>query len=317
MKKFLAILLLLSLVIGLAACGTTTTTTTSAATSTTKAGETTAASTTAGKAYTIGFAVSTLSNPFFVTMTDAAIAKAKAMGATVKLVQAADDAAKLTAVVEDLVAQKVDLIIINPVDSKAAGSAVKMANDNKIPVISVDRSVEGADVVTHIASDNVMGAKMAGEYLLSLVGNGAKVAELTGVAGASATRDRGEGFHQAAKGTMDIVVSLTANFSRAEGLSVMENILQSNPDIKGVFAHNDEMALGAAVAIKDSQKKIFVVGFDATDDALKAVQDGTMAATIAQKPALMGEMAIENAIKILNGETIAKSIPVPVELIKK
>ncbi len=317
MKKVLAILLLLSLTLMMTACGTTPTTAATTAAATTVAGETTTAAASAGKTFKIGFSVSTLNNPFFVTMTEQASAKAKELGVELLVVEAGDDTAKQAATIENFVVQKVDLIIINPVDSKAAASSVDTAKKAGIPVISVDRSVDGAEVDCHIASDNVMGAKMAGEYLLSLVGEGAKVAELEGVSGASATRDRGEGFHQAADGKLDIVAKQTANFNRAEGLTVMENMLQANPDIKGVFAHNDEMALGAVVAVKDSKKDIVVIGFDATDDALQAVKDGTLAATVAQKPGLMGEMAIEYAIKILKGETVAKTVPVPVELIKK
>ncbi len=157
---------------------------------------------------------------------------------------------------------------------------------------------------------------MATEYLMELVGEGAKVAELQGVPGASATIDRGAGFHQVADQSLQVAASQTANFNRAEGMTVMENILQSDGTIKGVFAHNDEMALGAVEAVAASGKDIKIVGFDATDDAQKAVKDGKMAATVAQKPDKMGETAIGTAVKIMAGETVEKSIPVEVELIK-
>ena len=145
---------------------------------------------------------------------------------------------------------------------------------------------------------------------------GAKAAELEGVPGASATIDRGAGFHEAADAALDVVASQTANFNRAEGMNVMENILQSCPEVKGVFAHNDEMALGAVEAVLASGKDIKIVGFDATDDAVAAVKSGKMAATVAQKPELMGETAVQTAMKLINGETVEKSLPVEVELIK-
>lgn len=113
----------------------------------------------------------------------------------------------------------------------------------------------------------------------------------------------------------DDAAKQTANFNRSEGMSVMENMLQANSAIQGVFAHNDEMALGAVEAV--GNKKILVVGFDATDDAVAAVKAGKMAATVAQKPNLMGETAVETAIQILRGETVEKTIPVEVELITK
>ena len=184
-------------------------------------------------------------------------------------------------------------------------------------MISVDRVVNGVEVSSQIASDNVAGARLAAEYLLELVGEGAKVAELEGVPGASATIDRGKGFHEVADTSLDVVTSQTANFNRAEGLNVMENILQANQDIKGVFAHNDEMALGALEAISSAGKEIVVIGFDATDDAVAAVKDGRMAATVAQKPDLMGKTAVETAVKLLAGETVEASIPVEVQLIKE
>ena len=264
----------------------------------------------------IGFSVSTLNNPFFVTLTEGARKAATENNVELVVVDAGDDAAKQTSDIEDLVSRNVGVLIVNPVDSDAVAPAVKSAMSQGIKVIAVDRGVNGVDVDCQIASDNVAGARMATEYLMELVGEGAKVAELQGVPGASATIDRGEGFHQVADKSLQVAASQTANFNRAEGMTVMENILQSDGAIKGVFAHNDEMALGAVEAVAASGKDIKIVGFDATDDAQKAVKDGKMAATVAQKPDKMGETAIETAVKIMAGETADKSIPVEVELIK-
>ena len=264
----------------------------------------------------IGFSVSTLNNPFFVTLTEGARKAATENNVELVVVDAGDDAAKQTSDIEDLVSRNVGVLIVNPVDSDAVAPAVKSAMSQGIKVIAVDRGVNGVDVDCQIASDNVAGARMATEYLMELVGEGAKVAELQGVPGASATIDRGEGFHQVADKSLQVAASQTANFNRAEGMTAMENILQSDGAIKGVFAHNDEMALGAVEAVAASGKDIKIVGFDATDDAQKAVKDGKMAATVAQKPDKMGETAIGTAVKIMAGETVEKSIPVEVELIK-
>ncbi|MGN1033820.1 MAG: D-ribose ABC transporter substrate-binding protein [Intestinibacter sp.] len=263
----------------------------------------------------IGFSVSTLNNPFFVTLSEGAKEKAKEADVELIVVDAGDDAAKQTSDIEDLISKKISVLIVNPVDSDAVAPAVEDAVTKGIKVISVDRAVNGVDVDCAIASDNVAGAKMATEYLVELVGEGAKVAELEGVSGASATIDRGAGFHEVADKQLDVVTKQTANFNRSEGMTVMENMLQSNSDIKGVFAHNDEMALGAVEAI--GSKDIVVIGFDATDDALTAIKDGKMAATVAQKPDLMGQTAVETAVKLINGESVEKTIPVEVELIKE
>ena len=264
----------------------------------------------------VGFSVSTLNNPFFVSLSEGAKAEAEKQGVKLVVVDAGDDAAKQTNDIEDLISRNVSVLIVNPVDSDAVAPAVQNAVSKGIKVISVDRVVNGVEVDCQIASDNAAGAKMATEYLVELIGEGAKAAELEGVPGASATIDRGAGFHEAADKDLDVVVSQTANFNRAEGMNVMENILQSCPEVKGVFAHNDEMALGAVEAVLASGKDIKIVGFDATDDAVAAVKSGKMAATVAQKPELMGETAVQTAMKLINGETVEKSLPVEVELIK-
>ena len=263
----------------------------------------------------VGLAISTLNNPFFVKLAEGAEAAADEAGVKLITVDAGDDAAKQTSDVEDLISKNVSVLIVNPVDSDAIAPAVKDAVSKGLKVISVDRVVNGVDVDCQIASDNVAGAEMATEYLAELVGEGAKVAELQGVPGASATIDRGEGFHNVADQKLDVVSSQTANFNRAVGMTVMENVLQSASDVKGVFAHNDEMALGALEAV--AGKDIQIVGFDATDDAVAAVKDGKMAATVAQQPDKMGETAVNTAISLINGEDVEKSIPVEVTLITK
>lgn len=270
-----------------------------------------------GNKATVGLSVSTLNNPFFVSLSEGAKQKAKELNINLSVVNASDDTAKQTSDIEDLISKNVQVIIVNPVDSDAVAPAVLDAINANIPVISVDRGVNGVEVTSAISSDNVAGARLVGEYLIELIGENSKVAELIGIPGATATIDRGKGFHQSADGKLNIVASQTANFNRAEGLTVMENILQANPDIKGVFAHNDEMALGALEAVESLGKDIVIIGFDATDDAVYAVQNGTMKATVAQQPELMGATAIETALKIINGETVEKTIPVEITLIKE
>ncbi len=265
----------------------------------------------------IGLSVSTLNNPFFVSLAEGAKAAAEEKGVSLAIADAGDDSAKQQNDIEDLISKNVSVLIVNPVDSDAVAPAVQNAISKGIRVISVDRVVNGVEVDCQIASDNVAGAKMATEYLIEQIGEGAKVAELQGVPGASATIDRGAGFHEAADETLDVVASQSANFDRAEGMAVMENVLQSDGSIQGVFAHNDEMALGALQAIAATGKDIKVVGFDATDDAVNEVKAGKMLATVAQKPELMGETAILTAIRLIAGEEVEKSLPVEVELVTK
>jgi len=267
----------------------------------------------------IGLSISTLNNPFFVTLKEGAEKAAKEANATLTVVDAQNDSAKQANDIEDLIQQGVDVILVNPTDSSAVTSAIESANKANIPVITVDRSADGGEVVAHIASDNVAGGKMAGEFIVEALKDGGNIVELEGIPGSSAARERGEGFHQVIDkaSNIKVVAKQAADFDRAKGLSVMENILQSQKDIKAVFAHNDEMALGALEALEaHGMKDVIVVGFDATDDAVKAVKEGKMAATIAQKPALIGENAVKTALKVVKGETVEKFIPVPLELVK-
>lgn len=277
------------------------------------------AANTSGK-ITIGFSISTLNNPFFVTLKDGAEKAAKDAGVTLNVVDAQDKTSKQISDIEDLIQKKVSVILINPTDSAAVVSAVESANKANIPVITVDRASNGGKVVAHIASDNVKGGSMAADFIMKALNSQGNIVELQGIAGTSAARDRGKGFHDIVDGKtgVKVVASQPADFDRAKGLSVMENILQGNKDIKAVFAHNDEMALGAVSALQAAgRSNVLVVGFDATDDAVKAVKEGKMAATVAQKPDLIGKTAIETAIKVAKGEKVDANIPVALDLITK
>lgn len=265
----------------------------------------------------IGLSVSTQNNPFFVTLVEGAKKQASALGVQLTVADAGDDAAKQTSDIEDLVSSGISVLIVNPVDSDAVTGAVENALSKGVKVISVDRAVNGVEIDCQIASDNVLGAELATQFIVDTLGEGAIVAELQGVTGASAAIDRSQGFHNVADTKLKTVSSQTANFDRTEGMSVMENMLQANPDIQGVFAANDEMALGAMEAITGAGKNIMVVGFDATDDAIASIKAGQMAATIAQQPDLIGSTSVEYAVKLIAGESIPKSVPVEVTLVTK
>lgn len=269
------------------------------------------------KAAKIGMVISTQDNPFFVTLKEGAEKKAKELGDELIVLDSQNDPSKELSNTEDLIVKGVDVLLINPTDSDAVVSSVKAANRSKIPVVTLDRGANGGKVEVHIASDNVAGGKMAGNYILKHVKEGANVVELEGIPGTTAARDRGEGFNKVVKGKVNIVARQSADFDRTKGLNVMENILQNNPNVEAVFAHNDEMALGAIKALEANNKKdVVVVGFDATEDAVKAVKEGKMSATIAQKPEKIGEKGVEAADKIVRKEKVEKYIPVELVVVE-
>ncbi|MEW4369650.1 ribose ABC transporter substrate-binding protein RbsB [Paenibacillus kandeliae] len=264
---------------------------------------------------TIGLSISTLNNPFFVSLKDGVTTEAQKLGIKVIVVDAQNDSAKQSNDVDDLLQQGVDALLINPTDSAAISAAVQSANGLDIPVITLDRSADKGDVKTLVASDNAKGGRMAADYLVKQLGTGAKIIELQGVPGASATRERGKGFHEVADKQLDVIASQAADFDRTKGLNVMENLLQANPDVQGVFAHNDEMALGAIEAIESAGKDIPVVGFDGNEDALTSIKEGKLTATVAQQPDLIGQMAVDAARDVLQGKTVEASMPAPLKLV--
>ncbi|PSJ47317.1 ribose ABC transporter substrate-binding protein RbsB [Zobellella endophytica] len=268
---------------------------------------------------TLALVISTLNNPFFVTMKEGAEQKAAELGYKLIVLDSQNDPAKELANVEDLGVRGTKALLINPTDSDAVANAIRLANGAGLPVLTLDRAASRGEVVSHIASDNVAGGKMAGDFIADKVGLDAQVIQLEGIAGTSAARERGEGFAQAvAEHGLTLLASQPADFDRTKGLNVMENLLTGNPGVQAVFAQNDEMALGAMRALQAANKKdVLIVGFDGTEDGIKAVEGGRLAATIAQQPDAIGAIAVETADKVLKGETVADHIPVPLQVISQ
>ncbi|MCG9630350.1 MULTISPECIES: ribose ABC transporter substrate-binding protein RbsB [Vibrio] len=267
---------------------------------------------------TMAIVLSTLNNPFFVTMKDGAEAKAEELGYKLIVLDSQNDPSKELSNIEDLTIRGVKAILINPTDSDAVSNAIRMANRSNIPVLTLDRGASRGDVVSHIASDNVIGGEMAGHFIMEKVGEKAKVIQLEGIAGTSAARERGEGFMNAVNGSgLELLASQPADFDRTKGLNVMENLLAANPDVEAVFAQNDEMALGALRAVQASGKDVMIVGFDGTDDGIAAVNRGLLGATVAQQPDLIGSLGIEIADKVLKGEKVDEYVPVPLKIVSK
>ena len=267
---------------------------------------------------TIALAVSTLDNPFFVTLKEGAEKEASKLGYNLVVLDSQNDPSKELSNVEDITVRGAKVLLINPTDSTAVANAVRVANKKNIPVITLDRGAAQGDVVSHIASDNVAGGKMAGDFIAEKLGDNAKVIQLEGIAGTSAARERGEGFKQAVQAhKFEILASQPADFDRTKGLNVMENLLTAQPNVQAVFAQNDEMALGAIRAIQAANKSVSIVGFDGTDDGVKAVKSGKLGATIAQQSDLIGALDVQTADKIIKGEKVEAKIPVPLKVVTK
>nr|WGE08196.1 substrate-binding domain-containing protein [Bacillus subtilis] len=267
------------------------------------------------KEFTIGLSVSTLNNPFFVSLKKGIEKEAKKRGMKVIIVDAQNDSSKQTSDVEDLIQQGVDALLINPTDSSAISTAVESANAVGVPVVTIDRSAEQGKVETLVASDNVKGGEMVPRRLLPT--NLEKEQRWQSLKASPAHLPHGNAAQDSitsqTKSSMlsqNNQLTLTAR----KALTVMENLLQGHPDIQAVFAHNDEMALGALEAINSSGKDILVIGFDGNKDALASIKNGKLSATVAQQPELIGKLATEAADDILHGKKVQKTISAPLKL---
>ena len=278
---------------------------------------------------TIAFVMKTLNNPFFIDMQKGAEEAAKRLGVNL-VVQAADreiDVERQMQIIENLIERKVSAICVTPSGSREIVPVIVKANKAGVPVLIADTRADakalaaaGGKIATFIGSDNFDGGKLAGEFIAAKLGGQGALAVLEGIAGHETGDSRLRGFREAVAKFpgLKIVASQPANWERDQGFNVFQNILQAHPQVNGLFACSDLMALGAVEAIAAAGKtgKITVVGFDALPEARAAIQKGAMAATVAQFSARMGATAVEYAVKHLRGEAIPDFTPVPIELVK-
>src|SRR6187401_331002 len=279
---------------------------------------------------TVALVLKTLNHPFFVDMRRGAQEAADRLGVTLQ-VQAAEreiDVDKQMQIVENLLQTGIDVLAITPSGSREIVSALVKASKANVPIVIVDTRLDakaaadaGVQAKTFIGSDNYEGGKLAGEYVVMATGGKARIGILEGIPGHETGDSRLRGFRDAVAKSpaISIVASQPANWERDQGFNVFQNMLQAHADIDAVFAASDLMALGAVEAIAAAGKtgKIRVVGFDALDDAKKAIVGGTMDASVAQFPAEMGRVAVESAVRVIRGETVPAQVKVRLELVTK
>ena len=269
------------------------------------------------QAAVIGYSISTLNNAFFVGMTKGVEQGGENMGVEILTVNANGDSAKQAADVEDLIAKKVDAIIINPRDAEAIAPSVKKALDAGIPVFALDRGVTGVEITGFLETDNVAMGKLAADLIAKALE--AKygeikgdVIELGGLVGTTAARDREQGFHEALKAYpgINLVASQPADFDQEKAYNVTTNLMLANPTVDAIYGHNDDNTVGAARALKamgrltaaGEEGHIYIVGIDGIKQALDLVRAGSIDTTISQEPVIMGEKAVEFALSSMNGK---------------
>jgi ribose transport system substrate-binding protein len=271
----------------------------------------------------IAIVISTLNNPWFVVLADAAQERAQELGYESAAFDSQNDTAKETSHFENIIAAGYGAILFNPTDADGSIANVRRAKEAGIPVFCIDREINANDAATsQILSDSYSGCAALGQYFVETVGEEGEYVELLGLTGDNNTHNRSKGFHSVVDRFegLKMVAQQPADFDRAKALEVMESILQDEPDIDAVFCANDAMAMGAYQALvaagKDDDVKVF--GFDGADDVVWLIAQGKIAATGMQFPKTMARTAAEFAEEWFKGRRdFEQKIPVAVELVTR
>lgn len=263
------------------------------------------------KQIVIGLTVPSLSHPFFVCLKKHVEDEAQKLGVRVIATDAEDVSAKQMSIIEDYIAQGVDGVLMAPIGAEALTPAVEALNRAHIPVATVDRKVAGGDILVHVGADNVAGGRAAAQYIMAKLGGKGAAIELEGTPGSSPAIDRKKGFDGAlAASSIKLLASQPADFYRAKGQSVMENLLQAHPDFQAVYAANDEMMLGALEALAAHgvpPARVVTVGFDVIPDAAKCIKQGRLTASIEQFPGQQGRQALRLLVDHIHNGKIPPS----------
>jgi len=275
----------------------------------------TALSSPASAAGVIGASLLTQQHPFYIQLAQAMRDEAKKDGVTLQVSIANQDLNKQIADVEDFITKKVDVIIISPVDSSGVRGAIRAAKRAGIKVITVDVPAQHAEVASHIGTDNYTGGEKAGELMAQQLGDKGQIG-IIDYPTVQSVVDRINGFRHALASHPEMkIVADQAGITRAEALSVAQNMLQANPDITGIFGFGDDAALAAASAVHGANRvgKVKVIGFDGMQEARNAVDhDAVFVGVIRQYPDRMGATAIDSAVALIHKQPVQpKQLIVP------
>lgn len=270
----------------------------------------------------VGLAVANLQANFFNQIKQAVEAEGTAKGVAVDTADAHGDSATQVNQIQDMLTKGVKALIYIPAGATAAGVPVKAAHDAKVPVVAVDRNAPDAPGDTFIATDSVSAAHTLGDYVCKITGGKGNVAIIQGQIGTTPEQDRDTGFNAAlasCPGLKVVAKQASKAWHQDEGFAIAQDMLQRDPDITVFFGRADALALGAAQAVKVANlgHPVVIVGFDGDTAGLKAVQDGTLAATMTQKTQFMGRLALQSALDLAAGKSVPKQQLQPAELTTK
>jgi ribose transport system substrate-binding protein len=269
---------------------------------------------------TVGFSQATQQSPFYVSLGEGVEQAAEEADAELVYVDANGDITKQNNDIEDLITQGVDVLLVNPVDPQGIAPSIAAAEAAGIPVVTVDRPADGA--IAHVGRDNVAMGELVGESVLAALGDeGGKIVEIQGDAGGTVAMDRSQGFHDAFEGvdSVEFVEGPYAEYIRSNAVTAMQDLLQANPDVAVVYAHNDDMALGALQVLQENGRDdVLVAGVDGLMEAVEAIADGDQyVATSLNDPIALGATAAETAIAAANGDDVDADIDAGTQLVTK
>lgn len=274
----------------------------------------------------IGVSVLTLTHPFFQDLTDAMKEEAVAQGYDVVINSCEFDIARQNNQVSDFIVQRVDAIVLAPCDSKAVGTTIADASSAGIPVFTADIAAlsTGVEVVSHIATDNYEGGRLAAEAVLEAIGRNGQIAIIDHPEVESVIQ-RTKGFSdmlndaRSQGANVKIVAQLPGGGTKDRAFRAAEDVLQAHPNLNAIFAINDDTALGAVAAIEKAGKagKVQVIGFDGTLEARRAIKDGKIYADVIQHPREIGKMTIQAIASYMAGETVQPETLIPATLYRQ
>jgi ribose transport system substrate-binding protein len=275
---------------------------------------------TGGAEKTIGVSLLTRAHVFYRDLEDGLRAGAAEHDYELFISAAEWDAGRQIAQLEDFITREVDAIIVSPVDSSGVGAGIRAANEARIPVFTADIASFGGEVVSHIASDNIAGGRLAGEYLVRLLGGEGKVAIINQPI-VTSTLDRVQGFRAIVEAYpgIEIVADVDGHGLRDRALQAASDVLQANPELDGIFAINDDSALGTLDAVEDfGRDNVVIIGYDATPPARDAIlKDRGLKADVVQYPFEIGRMTIETIADFFAGNEVPEVVPVEVGIVDR
>ena len=278
---------------------------------------------------TIGISVLTLGNPFFKVIADNVTSEAAKHGYDVLVVDGDRDVQKQANQIDDFLVKGVDAIILNPCDRVSIGTAVAKANEAGVPVFTCDLKcvAEGAQIVSHVGTDNLQGGKLAGEAMIEALGEQGGKVLIVHFPQANSCQLRVQGFKEVvdtynskvSSGKVEVVAELDGGGVRDEGFKVTEDTLQAHPDLRAIFAINDPSALGARAALEKAGKQnaVTIVAFDGQPEGKQAIKDGKIYADPIQFPDLIGQKTVQLIINYFSGREVPTEVLIPTKLYKK